>query len=51
MCAPFLLENENLSPLIRQHLLKIINDPRSTRLGVMVDVDVHYKLTVFAALI
>ena len=41
--APFLQENENLSPLIRQHLLEIINDPQDLQdlrleLGVMVDV-------------
>ena len=41
--TPFLQENENLSPLIRQHLLEIINDPQDLQdlrleLGVMVDV-------------
>ena len=44
--APFLQENENLSPLIRQHLLEIINDPQDLQnlhleLGVMVD-SVHF---------
>ena len=45
--APFLQENENLSPQIRQHLLKIINDPQDLQdlrleLGAMVDVGVHF---------
>lgn len=45
--APFLQENENLSPLICQHLLEIINDPQDLQdlrleLGVMVDVGVHF---------
>ena len=43
----FLQENEDLSPLIRQHLLEIINDPQDLQdlrleLGVMVDVGVHF---------
>ena len=47
--APFLQENENLSPQIRQHLLEIINDPQDLQdlrleLGVMVDVGVHFYL-------
>ena len=45
--APFLLENANLSPLIRQHLLEIINEPQDLQdlrleLGVMVDVGLHF---------
>ena len=45
--APFLQENEKLSPLIRQHLLEIINDPKDLQdlrleLGVMVDVGVQF---------
>ena len=45
--APFLQDNENLSPLIRQRLLEIVNDPEDLQdlrleLGVMVDVGVHF---------
>ena len=45
--APFLQEDENLSPQIRQHLLEIINDPQDLQdlrleLGVMADVGVHF---------
>lgn len=37
--APFLQGNENLSPLIRQHLLEIINDPQDLQ-------DLHLELGV-----
>ena len=45
--APFLQDNENLSPLIRQRLLEIVNDPEDLQdlrleLGLMVDVGVHF---------
>ena len=45
--APFLPENDNLSPLIHQHLLEIINDPQDLQdlcleLGVTVDIGVHF---------
>ena len=45
--APFLQENENLSPQTRQHLLEIINDPQDLQdlrleLGVLVDIGVHF---------
>ena len=45
--ASFLQENENLSPLTRQHLLEIINDPQNLQdlrleLGIMVDKGVHF---------
>ena len=45
--APFLPENDNLSPLIHQHLLEIINDPQDLQdlcleLDVTVDIGVHF---------